>query len=81
MCDDYWDTANAQVVCVDNWDTLLTMLKHLTMLNLVKEHIKYSHGCAGNEYTLFDCNYTSAHNCHHYEDASVRCGSGKLKYF
>ena len=29
--------------------------------------------CTGSEQSIFDCSYTTDHNCGHYEDASVRC--------
>ena len=29
--------------------------------------------CRGNELSLTDCMYTTDHNCHHNEDASVQC--------
>ena len=31
--------------------------------------------CIGNETSIFDCSYTSDHNCVHFEDAGVVCGS------
>ena len=35
-------------------------------------------GCNGNEVTLLDCEHNGllTHNCHHYEDAGVRCTGG-----
>ena len=32
-------------------------------------------GCTGNESSLFDCVYIPTHNCVHFEDAGVSCGS------
>ena len=32
-------------------------------------------GCTGNESSLFDCVYSPTHNCVHFEDAGVSCGS------
>ena len=31
--------------------------------------------CTGNESSLFDCVYSPTHNCVHFEDAGVSCGS------
>ena len=31
--------------------------------------------CTGNESSLSDCPHSSEHNCNHFEDASVVCGS------
>ena len=31
--------------------------------------------CIGNETSLFDCPYNPNHNCVHFEDAGVMCGS------
>ena len=31
--------------------------------------------CTGNESSLFDCVYSPAHNCVHFEDAGVSCGN------
>ena len=30
--------------------------------------------CTGNEEFLTNCNFSSIHNCYHYEDAGVTCG-------
>ena len=30
--------------------------------------------CSGDESSLFNCTYTSDHNCQHYEDIGVICG-------
>ena len=30
--------------------------------------------CTGNEASLFDCQYTTTHNCDHSEDMGLRCG-------
>ena len=36
--------------------------------------------CTGNEASLLDCFSASVYDCEHYEDAGVRCLSGKLIY-
>ena len=34
--------------------------------------------CTGNEASLLDCFSASVYDCEHYEDAGVRCLSGKI---
>ena len=36
--------------------------------------------CAGTESSIFDCTYTSVHNCGHSEDAGVVCSGLKFIY-
>ena len=79
MCDDYWDTADAQVVC--------TQLGYSISNAIAFNYTRFGKGnaniymddvsCVGNESFLLDCKHDSDHNCHHYEDASVRCSSSK----
>ena len=79
VCDDYWDTADAQVVC--------RQLKYPTNNAIAFDYARFGKGntniymddvsCVGNESLLTDCKYKNKHNCHHYEDASVRCSSSK----
>ena len=78
VCDDYWDTADAQVVCRQ----LGYSTNNITALNAY-----FGQGtgpiylddvsCVGTESSLLSCSYTSNHNCGHHEDAGVRCGSSK----
>ena len=75
MCDDYWDTADAQVVCrqlgypTNNSVPLQMKLSQGTGSILMIENVS----CVGNESALFNCNYTRYVNCRHYRDAGVRC--------
>ena len=76
MCDDYWGTADAQVVCRQlgyPTDSVLTF--HNAYFGQGNGSIYMDDvSCVGTESSLFSCSYTSNHNCVHYEDASVRCG-------
>ncbi|XP_068054684.1 putative DMBT1-like protein [Anomalospiza imberbis] len=76
VCDDFWDLANAQVVCRQ-----VGCGKAIAALgsayfgqgsgDIVLDNVR----CSGNEASLLRCNHTGwrIHNCAHYEDASVVC--------
>ena len=34
--------------------------------------------CTGDETCIFNCQYTTNHNCDHYEDVGIRCSSELL---
>ena len=85
VCDDFWETADAQVVCRQLGYSTYNVEK------FTKAHFGQGNGsiymddvsCVGTESSLFSCiytHYTSDYfNCEdHSEDAGVRCGSGKL---
>ena len=75
VCDDYWDTADAQVVCRQlgyptNISVPLKFGKQGTrpvLLNDVE--------CTGNEPFLLRCRYSSGHNCSNYQESGVRCAA------
>ena len=81
VCDDHWDTADAQVVC--------RQLGYPTNNATAFHNARFGQGniymddvsCVGNESFLFDCKYNSDHNCYNYEDAGVRCSDSKFLNF
>ena len=76
VCDDHWDTADAQVVCRQlGYSTYNVAAFHNAYFGQGNGSIYINNvTCHSTEYSLFSCNYTSSHNCSHYEDAGVRCG-------
>ena len=73
VCGDYWNIANAQVVC--------KQLGYVDSNPVAFRNGSFGQGngsiyyveCAGTEYSLFNCSYNENNNCHHSEDAGVRC--------
>ena len=82
MCDDFWDTADAQVVC--------RQLGYPTSNAVAFGSAHFGQGngsiylidvdCLGNESTLFNCNYSISYNCSGYEHVGVRCVISKYVY-
>ncbi len=82
VCDDYWDTNDAKVVC--------RQLGFPTASNAYGG-AKYGQGtgqiwmdsvkCLGNESRLSDCGHRGwgSHSCSHSEDASVQCSHGNFQ--
>ena len=73
MCDDYWDTADAEVACRQlgyPTNNIITGYFGQGTGSIYLDDVK----CVGTEYSLLDCNYTSDHDCNHSTNAGVRCG-------
>lgn len=80
ICDDYWDTNDATVVC--------RQLGYPVVLG-VYSSARFGRGsgtiwlddlwCSGDEESLFNCGHIGIgqHNCGHSEDAGVACSRGK----
>ena len=78
VCDDWWDINDAQVVC---------RMLNLSSATAAPRDAAFGEGrgpiwlddvrCTGNETSLMSCphNGLGSHDCGHYEDAGVVCGS------
>ena len=80
VCDDGWNLVDAQVVCneLDYGQALDAM--HGAFYGLGTGQIWLDDiNCVGNEWSIGNCSHTGwgVHDCSHYEDASVKCSSGK----
>ncbi|NXH42472.1 DMBT1 protein, partial [Dicaeum eximium] len=83
VCDDFWDLADAQVVCRQlGCGRAIAAPGHAYFGpgsgDIVLDNVR----CSGNEASLLRCNHTGwrIHNCAHYEDASAVC-SGTPTFF
>ena len=76
VCDDFWDTADAQVVCRQlGFDTIGATALTTGFPNGVGQIWLDDVQCAGSESRLVDCSLPpfGMHNCAHFEDAGVSC--------
>ena len=75
VCDDDWDSSDAQVVC--------NQLGYPSSGDADFDFSPFGSGygpiwfsqvnCNGSEFNLFDCELNITHNCTHFEDAGVQC--------
>ncbi|NXQ15731.1 DMBT1 protein, partial [Peucedramus taeniatus] len=83
VCDDFWDLADAQVVCRQlGCGRAIAAMGSAYFGQGSGDIVLDNVGCRGDEVSLLRCNHTGwrIHNCAHYEDASVVC-SGTPTFF
>ena len=77
MCDDFWSTTDARVVCKQlGFETDGVIAYNRAQFGQGTGDIILDNlGCRGNESSIFDCphNGETIHNCGHSEDAGVFC--------
>ena len=76
VCDDYWNLADANVVCrMLGYGSAIAATYAATFGQgngtIWLDNVR----CSGNETSLLMCSHSDlgVHDCHHYEDAGVRC--------
>ena len=80
VCDDFWSTNDARVVCRQlglperNAEAILTAEFGRGSGKILLDDV----GCSGSESNLGECSHSGwgTHNCGHGEDAGVRCPGG-----
>ena len=79
VCDDGWDLNDAQVVCKELGHGYATAAEHSAFYGQGNGQIWLDDvDCFGTERTIRNCSHRGwgSHDCHHYEDASVKCIPG-----
>ena len=82
VCDDYWDTNDASVVCRQLGYPVVQRVYRRAHFGFGTGTIwLYDLRCSGEEESLIDCRHRGIgqynHVCGHHEDAGVACSSGK----
>ena len=80
VCDDYWDTTDASVVCRQLGYPVVLAAYSNAHFGPGTGTIWFDNlRCSGEEERLDDCSHIGIgiHNCGHSEDAGVACSSGK----
>ena len=78
VCDDYWDTKDAKVVCkmlgYTGGDAIIESAYGPTGVDFAMDDVQ----CNGNEHTILDCPHITNSNCATGEAAGVQCVSSGL---
>ena len=81
VCDNGWDLNDTQVICRElGYGNAVAALKYSFYgPGFGQIWLEYVN-CVGTETSIGDCPHRGwgSHNCGHYEDASVKCSSGKF---
>ena len=84
VCDDGWNLNDAQVVCSELGFGKATAAIHSAFYGPGSGQIWLDDTiCVGTEGTIGNCSHRGwgSHDCHHGEDASVKCSSGSYRVF
>ena len=76
ICDDYWDSNDATVVCRMLGYQLGIATTESEFGDVWENFIMDNVQCEGSEDNIIDCSHISEHNCGGSEGAGVRCLSG-----